>query len=207
MRRPLVFVILVIVAAVVLTGVTAGPLMSQVERPPYKIERAEGAIELRAYPVMTVATTSVSGNRGSAIQSGFRTLAGYIFGANDGSKKIEMTAPVMQGSSSADAIRPAGEKSAWNVQFVMPRAWSRESLPKPRDPRVRLETVPAATFAVIRFSGFARDAQLRQKTGELQAFIARNKLAASGAPIYAFYNPPWTLPFFRRNEVMIEVRP
>ncbi len=191
--------------------------MSRVEQPPYTVERTEGPIELRAYPAMVVAATTVSGDRSAAIQAGFRTLADYIFGANEGARKIAMTAPVLQGRAPTPAggaeVTPDTDgkmgrdgKRTWTVRFVMPRGLVPERLPKPRDGRVTLATMPPATYAAIRFSGFWRDALMQTKTGELEAFLARHKLAAKSAPIYAFYNPPWTLPFFRRNEVMIEIK-
>ena len=183
-------------AVVIGAGIAAGPLMSQVEQPAYTIIRSDGAIEIRAYGPMIMAETKVEGDRKTGIGAGFRAIAGYIFGGNAEARKIAMTAPVIQ---QADA-------SGWRVRFVMPRAATMETLPHPNDPHVTLEAVPATTFAAIRFSGLASDDAIARQTGILMAYIKQNKLDAVGSPILAFFDPPWTLPFFRRNEVMIALK-
>ena len=181
--------------------VQAGPLMSQVEQPSYVVERSDGQFEVRRYPAMIVAQVKEAGARKTAIGNGFRAIAGYIFGGNQAQKRVAMTAPVLQRRDGSDA------DGSWTVQFVMPRQWTLSTLPQPNDPRVTLLPQPAATFAVIRFSGLAGDAAIAEKTQALSAFIATKRLHASGTPILAFFNPPWTLPFLRRNEIMIEITP
>ena len=198
-------------AAIVLIAIaSAGPLMSQVEQPTYEVLGSTGPIEVRAYPSMIVAEAAVAGERKAAIGEGFRLIAGYIFGGNAASQKVAMTAPVLQERvaevhfKGKDAQQP--KDGVWVVRFVMPRKWTLATLPGPRDPRIKLVTRAAATFAAIRFSGLAGDAAIAKRTGELEAYVARNKFETVGAPILAFFNPPWTLPFLRRNEVMIEVK-
>jgi hypothetical protein len=80
-----------------------------------------------------------------------------------------------------------------------------EALPKPNNPSVELKEIGAKRYAVIRFSGMAGEDSLKRYTEELNAFISAKKLTPLSAPAYAFYNPPWTLPFLRRNEVMVEI--
>lgn len=87
----------------------------------------------------------------------------------------------------------------------MPKKYSLESLPKPNSKDVILIPLPARRFAVIRFSNLADDENIKQHTDELKASILAEKLKSIGEPILACYNPPWTLPFLRRNEVMIEI--
>ena len=106
-----------------------------------------------------------------------------------------MTVPVQQ----------QGANGTWSVRFIMPQQWTMETLPAPTDTRVTLVPMPARRFAVIRFSGSAAQRELDAKTSELQAFVRGRNLEPQGEPVYAFYNPPWTLPFFKRNEVMLEV--
>ena len=180
----------------------AGPLMSRVEQPLFTVEISDGPFEVRTYPAMVIAQVRTSGERKAAISDGFKMIAGYIFGANAGRQKIEMTAPVMQERT---AIEDRAAEADWYVRFVMPRQWSLATLPKPTDARVKLETQPAATFAAIRFSGWAGPHSIETETRHLSAFIAKRNLQPVGTPIYAFFNPPWTLPFWRRNEIMIEV--
>ena len=87
----------------------------------------------------------------------------------------------------------------------MPTNYTMNTLPKPNNDAVKLEKISGKRFAVIRFSGMAGEDSLKEHTDELNAFIKNKKLNALAQPTYAFFNPPWTLPFLRRNEVMIEI--
>jgi hypothetical protein len=181
--------------ATALAAVLWGPIASQVERARYKIVARDRDIEIRDYTPMIVAETRVSGDREEAIQYGFRALADYIFGNNTASRVVAMTAPVMQ----------QGEAESWRVRFMMPGRYTMETLPRPNNPAVTLRHVEGRYFAAIRFSGAARDAGLRRYTERLEEFIRDNGLRPLSSPAFAFYNPPWTLPFLRRNEVLIEI--
>ena len=121
------------------------------------------------------------------------------------SGKIAMTAPVLQQPENAASTDAPTEDSRWQVRFVMPSAYSLETLPRPNSPKVSLREVPASRYAAIRFSGTSSPENLQQHRQELEAFLKERNLAALSAPAYAFYNPPWTLPFLRRNEVLIEI--
>lgn len=110
-------------------------------------------------------------------------------------EKIAMTAPVIQ----------QGGEGLWVVRFVMPSAYTMQMLPQPNNSEVILKEIAGKRFAVIRFSGLARANSLASHTKELEAFILENNLQTVSEPTYAFFNPPWTLPFLRRNEVMIEI--
>lgn len=171
---------------------------------------AHGAIEIRDYEPMIVAEATVSGERKAAINEGFRTIADYIFGNNITSQKVAMTAPVTQQASekiamTAPVTQQAGDGSQWTVHFVMPSTYSMKTLPKPKDAAVTLKEIPAKRYAVIRFSGSANENRLAQETTTLDDFVAQQRLKKKSSPTYAFFNPPWTLPFLRRNEVMIEI--
>ena len=194
---------------IVLGAVLWGPLVSNVEQPKYAVAETDGNIQIRDYPAMIVAEAEVTGEREKAINQGFRLIAGYIFGNNLSSQKVAMTAPVTQQASEKIAmtapVTQQGAGNAWQVRFIMPASYTMESLPRPKDPKVQLRQIDSRRFAVIRFSGMAGEASLQRQTALLTQFIAARKLTAVSAPSYAFYNPPWTLPFLRRNEVMIEV--
>ena len=184
-------------------------MASNVETPNYSVSSKSDNLEIREYGPTIVAEATVEGERDKAIQRGFRIIADYIFGNNLSSAKVAMTAPVTQQSSekiamTAPVIQQASGKS-WNVRFVMPSKYTMETLPKPVNSKVALIEVPATRFAVIRFSGFAGQDSLDEHEAELRAFMAERGLTATSEPQYAFYNAPWTLPFMRRNEVMIEV--
>lgn len=184
--------------------------VGQYEEPAYHATRAEGQAELRHYGPVIAAQVVVTGTREEAVSTGFRQIADYIFGNNQSRTEISMTAPVVQQSESIAMTAPVlqqGEGDRWVVQFIMPREYTLQTLPKPVNNAVKLRSIPARDVAVIRFSGDAKDAALlEEKTAELRRYIAQQGLRVRGAtPLYAFYDPPWTLPFLRRNEVMLEV--
>jgi hypothetical protein len=183
--------------------------MSHVEEPKYSLIEQAGAFELRDYPPLIVAEATVKGERKLAINEGFRVIADYIFGNNISAEKVAMTAPVTQQSSENVAMTaPVTQQStgdAWTVRFVMPSQYTLDTLPKPRNAAVTLKQIEGQRMAVIRFSGVADDEALAKRTKELGALITIRNLAPLAPATYAFYNPPWTLGFLRRNEVMIPV--
>lgn len=207
-RRRLLYWIAGTLLLLVATGIAAGPLMSRVEQPDYKIEESSGPIEVRSYSPMIAAEAVVEGERKKAIGEGFRLIAAYIFGANQPNAKIAMTAPVQQQKQTIAMTAPViqqGKKDAWTVRFIMPQSWTMTTLPAPSDARVSLKPIPARRFVALTFSGFASDAAIAERTNELRSYVTEHKLDTTGEPYLAFYNPPWTLPFFRRNEVMLEL--
>lgn len=187
----------------------AGPVMSNVEQPAYRVIEQQGDIELRDYPPMIVAETDVAGSRKTAINAGFRTIADYIFGDNLAAQKVAMTAPVIQQAGEKIAMTaPVTQQASgdsWRVRFIMPAQYTLATLPRPKNPAVVLREIPGRRYAVIRFSGLAGEDNLHRHTDTLRAFLKGRQMDAVGEPSYAFYNPPWTLPFMRRNEVLIEV--
>jgi hypothetical protein len=184
-------------------------LGSNVETPDYQVTDKSGAIEIRQYNSMIVAEATVEGERDKAIERGFRIIAGYIFGNNLSSDKVAMTAPVTQQASERIAmtapVTQQADGTSWHVRFVMPSNYTMATLPKPKSPEVVLIEVPAKRFVAIRFSGLAGQESLDQHKAQLQDFMAKRSLTATNTPQYAFYNAPWTLPFMRRNEIMIEI--
>jgi hypothetical protein len=205
-RGRLIYWIAGTVVLLVIAGAAAGPIMSRVEQPEYAVEVSDGAIEVRSYAPMIAAEAVVTGERKAAINAGFRLIAGYIFGANKPNAKIAMTAPVQQQKQTIAMTAPVTQQStgdAWTVRFIMPKSWTMETLPIPNDPRVSLKPVPARRFVVITYSGLATSQAIETRTDELLRYVADHKLSTTGEPCLAFYDPPWTLPFFRRNEIML----
>lgn len=194
---------------IIILAALAGNIMSNVEQPDYKVVTSEENIEIRDYPPMILAEVEVSGERKQAIREGFKILADYIFGNNTSNKKMEMTAPVTNELSEKMAmtapVLQEQHMDKWKVRFIMPKKYSFETLPKPNSKDVILIPLPARRFAVIRFSGLADNEIIKLHTDELEAYIVAKKLNPIGRTVLAFYNPPWTIPFLRRNEVMIEV--
>ncbi len=182
------------------------------EEPKYDILLKSGEYELRQYNPMIVAEVLVEGDLDKATNQGFRLIADYIFGNNmsqsGDSAKIAMTAPVtVEPKSETIAMTvpvTIGEQSGlWRVQFVMPSQYTMENLPKPKNPKVILRKVAPRNVAVLSFSGFAGAEKVRNKNQELMAWMNVRQLKSIGVPELARYNPPWTLPFLRRNEVMV----
>lgn len=187
---------------------------SDVEHERYKVVSSLGAIEIRDYAPRIVAETTVSGERGAAINEGFRRLAGYIFGDNAPRRKIEMTAPVTQEKGEKIAgekiemtapVAQEREGDGWRVRFTMPADLSMATLPKPNNAAVRLVELAPKRMAAIRFSGVVDEKDLAENEASLREALSKQGLKPKGAPQYAFYDPPWTLPWNRRNEVLVEI--
>ena len=183
-------------------------MAEKVEEPRFTVVVEDGTITVREYPTCIVAETEVDGEWDNASSAGFRRLAGYIFGGNQGSTRIAMTAPVGQRPTGQKipmtapvGVRPVGE--AWVVSFTMPAGSSLQTMPTPNDERVKLRELPGRRVAVIRFTGFWTAARMASQTEALTSWIAARGLRAAGPPEINRYDPPWTLPWMRRNEVWI----
>ncbi|NDF12568.1 MAG: heme-binding protein [Proteobacteria bacterium] len=199
-----------IIAGIAVIGAAAwGPIVSNVEQAKYDVVESKGNIQIRDYTPMIVAEAEVSGEREESINKGFRIIADYIFGNNVPKQNVAMTAPVIQQPSEKIAmtapVTQEGARNSWKVRFVMPANYTLDTLPKPNNDAVRIKKIPDKRFVVIRFSGMAGEDSLKEHTNALNTFITDKKLTALSQPTYAFFNPPWTLPFLRRNEVMIEI--
>ncbi|MEJ2530999.1 MAG: heme-binding protein [Halioglobus sp.] len=168
-------------------------MAADIEEPAYRLIETIGPVELRRYePTIQAQTVLGSSNETS---SGFRRLAAFIFGENDESAKIAMTAPVTETLTERQPV----------MAFTMPASYSMQDLPRPNDRRIALREVPARTLAVIRFSGWATGSRVANKREELLATLAAHGIQPTGELALNQYNPPWTLPFLRRNEVVVEV--
>lgn len=184
------------------------------EEPNFKLIEKEGAYEIREYPSLLIAEVIVDGTMREASSKGFRLLADFIFGNNQsqtgGSEKIKMTAPVTTSASSEKIAMTAPvsvqkQTEGWRVAFTMPQHYSLRTLPKPNNPKVIIKEIANKRMAVLTFSGIATEDKTQQKMAELTNWVHQKQLKAMSLPELARYNPPWTLPFMRRNEVMIEV--
>jgi len=184
------------------------------EEPKYSVLEKEPPFEVRSYAPMIVAEVQVEGDLDEASGQGFRLIAAYIFGQNKVSEKIAMTTPVTIEEKSPQSAKIAmtvpvviePKAGKWTVSFVMPSEYTMESIPKPINSQVQLRQIPAVKKAVISFTGFYNEQKVAEKTLELEQWMKTRNLQPSGAPNFARYNPPWTLPFLRRNEVMINLR-
>lgn len=174
-----------------------------VELARYDVIESAGAIEIRAYPEQIVARTAMAGGSNAA----FGRLFDYISGANAGEAKIAMTAPVVMGAPVAIAMTAPVVSDGETMAFLAPASYTLESMPRPTDPAVEIVAMPARTAAAITFSGFLSRESARAEEQHLRAWLERSAWRANGPAARAGYNPPWTLPFLRRNEVIIPVEP
>lgn len=183
------------------------------EEPAYQVIETKGEMELRSYEPMIVAEVWVDGEKNEATSRGFRLIAEYIFGGNTSQsgaeQKIAMTAPVTIAEETSEKISMTAPVTAqkegelWRIHFVMPSEYSMDTLPRPNNERVNLREVAAGNYAAIRFSGLTGEKKVAEKTAELIKWMEANDLQPKAEPELARYNPPWTLPFMRRNEVLI----
>lgn len=162
----------------------------------YQVIEAQGPMEIRAYPALTVAEVTRTGTRDQAVRSGFGPLARYIFAREREGEKIAMTAPVTQKS----------EDGSWTIQFIMPSGYTLDSLPKPAGTDVRLREIPATRRAAIRFSGWWSDELFRAKDAALREWLEGKGLETAGTPVFAYYNDPFTPGFLRRNEILYDLK-
>ncbi|MDA8679484.1 heme-binding protein [Luminiphilus sp.] len=171
---------------------TGSPMAAAIEEPQYEVVTAweEQNIELRSYAPRILAVTTMTEGQ----NNGFRVLAGYIFGGNSSEQKIAMTAPVQR----------AMDDSA-EMAFMMPAEYRLSDLPTPADDRVSFREAPGYTAAVIQFSGWADMDKAEENWQVLQAFLTERDINIEGQPSLNQYNPPWTLPFLRRNEIIVPI--
>jgi hypothetical protein len=188
------------------------------EEPKFSIIEKSEPFELRAYAPQLVAEVKVEGDLDTASSQGFRLIAAFIFGQNQVSEKIAMTVPVGIETSQSTKIAmtvPVGIEASkdsvkgvnqWVFSFVMPSEYTMTTLPKPINPLVTIRELPAQKRAAITFSGFYNDAKVLEKTKALEEWIKSKQWQTIGSPQFARYNPPWSIPFMRRNEILITVR-
>ncbi len=181
------------------------------EEPEFKAVKTKGDFEYRQYDPYLVSETIIEGAKdaNSASSEGFRRLFAYISGANGSKSKISMTVPVSQGASEKIAMTVPVQQSAadtgWRVSFMLPSKFTLETAPVPTDARVHVREVPGRLMVVLRFSGRWTESNYNRHEQELARHVAAAGLSASGTIERAAYNAPFSIPWFRRNEVMVEI--
>jgi hypothetical protein len=181
-----------------------------VEEASYDVLKDNNYIQVRQYKPMVVAQTEVDANYNEASKQAFIRLFKYISGNNKKQQKISMTAPVIMDSKAEEIAMTAPvfqEKSdkLWLMQFVLPAQYTLATAPIPSDPSINLKEIPSKKVAVLRYSGFLSEQSIAEKTKELQSWLDTERLRAISPARSAGFDPPWTLPFLRRNEVHIEI--
>ncbi len=181
----------------------------EAEEPAFSVVDRVGAVEVRQYAPRIAAETTVAGSEMEARSTGFRRLAGYIFGNNRSRSKIAMTVPVAQAKETIAMTAPVAQArdalGQWTIRFYMPAKYTMDTLPQPLDPAVRLVPVPGEATAVLRFSGSTAPSVIEAKERALLRTLQGSAWQPTGTEAAWFYDPPWTLPPFRRNEVAVQV--
>ncbi len=191
MKPSFLIIIIILIAIPVLMSFTS----ANIEKQKYRVVKKEKEFEIRFYPPAILATTRSSAKSYRELgNSGFRKIAGYIFGNNETSAKIAMTAPVHM---------DINEKGS-SMSFVMPSKYSMDKLPRPADARVELHESPAVYMAAIEFGGYASDQKIKQYADRLTQAVSRKGIKTIGNPTYLGYNAPYEF-IGRKNEVVIAI--
>lgn len=193
------------------------------EEPSYRVTLKEGSIEVREYEAYAIARTTVTASYREATRTGFRRLFGYITGDNQTTADIDMTAPVLitprsetiemtapvliepQVGTEKESTLAGKDIDTWSIAFVLPQGYSKASAPQPQDERITVTDIDAHRIACIVFRGRLNDISAEASRKELAEWLEARGLEHAGDWQIAGYNPPWTLPAFRRNEVLVSL--
>jgi hypothetical protein len=192
----MLFIILAVIILLIflLQSFTIMPI-SKTEEQKHSLVRKYKDFEIRFYPSATIATINSNAKTYRDLSGpGFQKLAGYIFGGNEANKKISMTTPVQMDIND----------SVSTMSFVMPSEYTRENLPKPNDPNVRIKNTTEEYVAVIRFGGYASDKDLKFYSEKLKNLLKENGITSFGNYRFLGYNPPFQF-IGRRNEIIVTV--
>ena len=171
--------------------------IAKTETQPYRALLSKDNFEIRFYPAVTMATITSSAKSYKELgNSGFRKLAGYIFGGNEGGQKISMTTPVHMDIND----------TASTMSFVMPSTYNPQNLTKPDNQEVIIKTVPDEYVAAIKFGGYANDEDISKNTEKLKKALNENDITFYGNFRFLGYNSPFRL-LGRRNEIIVSVNP
>lgn len=184
--------ILVLLLGLVLVGCQA--TRAGYESAPYRVVRSEGGIELREYPAMVWVETAMA-SRGNGADRSFNRLFRFITGGNEQKQKIAMTTPVFM----------TGQGTNATMAFVMPATMTKTAVPRPGDEAVSVRQLAGGQYAVVRFSGGRSEANETAALQRLESWLRTQKLPVKSSPVFGYFDPPWTPPFLRRNEVMLPV--
>jgi hypothetical protein len=199
--------------AIALAGCSVVGIRSGTEEPAYKLITVTNGLQIRQYAPRLAASVTVQGDEIAARSQGFRKIASFIFGANVSKSSIAMTAPVAQQSDPAKIAMTAPvaqnqtATGGWTITFFMPAKYTEATLPKPTDPSIEIVQVPSQTYAVYQYSGIPGRDATEAAHAALMGKIQATNYAATGEITDWFYDPPWTIPFLRRNEAAVPVAP
>ena len=203
--------LITVLTSVFLAGCTVFGIRTA-DEPKYQVLSDYGHIQIRQYPALVIAQTEVNADYKNSSSQGFQRLAGYIFGNNKKQHKMAMTVPVIQKQEAETMAMTAPviqqkSGSVWLMAFVLPSEYSVATAPVPLDPAVLIKEIPGKKVAVIRYSGNLSEQGIEEKSEALKNWLDKQGYQAISSSRSAAYDPPWTLPFLRRNEVHIDIEP
>lgn len=178
--------------------------------PDYQIVSRDREFEIRLYPPLLLAETMVTGDYQQAGSIGFKRLAAYIFGANTRQTSLAMTTPVIREAAGEEIAMTAPvlqqtEGPQWRMAFVMPDGYKLDTLPIPLDADIVLKQQPAKKIAVLIYSGSLNETAIMTGSEKLLNWLQQQSIKPLSAPRSAAYDPPWTLPMLRHNEIMVDI--
>lgn len=181
------------------------------EQPSFTVLQEEDKFQVRQYGKLLVAKTVVKGDYKETNNKAFWKLANYIFGENEKKEEISMTAPVIRKPNSKDILVTEPffrekKKEKWTMYFVLPSEYTLDTVPKPSDPSVKIQEIPAKTVATIKYTGLLKETNIKEKSAELLDWIKKQGYTPVSLPRSASYNPPWTFPYLRKNEIHIDIQ-
>jgi hypothetical protein len=184
-----------------------------IENPEYTVLKKQGGYEIREYAPFLAAEVAVMGTQKESLRKGFKILFDYISGNNKTQESIKMTAPVTQQPAeqseriamTAPVMQEQGEDSHI-VSFMVPANYTLDTIPIPTDPSVTIVEKERKKVAVLRFAGYATDEKIKKKQARLKELLKGDGYQILSSFQLALYNPPWTPPFMRRNEVMLLIQ-
>ncbi|MFT5036680.1 MAG: hypothetical protein ACI9VM_000243 [Candidatus Azotimanducaceae bacterium] len=185
-------------------------VIRNLEEPSYTVLEKRKGYEVRKYDPYIIAETEVTGSYSDSLNEGFRVIADYIFGNNTSKTSIAMTTPVLENKSESIAmtvpvINTSENEQVRIISFVLPSKYTLETLPEPNNSKVRLTEVKARTVVALRFNWYAMESRAAKKQALLEALIAKDGLVVNGPVQVAQYNPPFSMPLMRRNEIIIPI--
>ncbi len=183
------------------------------ESPKYDVIHEDGELAIRRYPAFLRARTLTAGDYTASSEANYKRLASYISGHNSGNvrlyppdslaqsnlrgESIAMTTPVLQ----------APVEDGWTMAFILPRKYTFSTAPKPLDATIELEQVPPQTMAILRYSGNVDEDRIQRKFRELRGWVQSIGWRSISEPLAAQYDPPFTISFLKRNEVLVRAEP
>jgi DNA gyrase inhibitor GyrI len=187
--------LLVVVMGLVIAGCRT--TRAGYESAPYRVLRSDGKVELREYPALTVVETPMASGGRNGSDGSFTRLFRFISGANSGKQKIAMTTPVFMSGGTTNST----------MAFVLPAKLKTPEVPQPSDGSVTVHELAAGQFAVLRYRGGRNAKNEAESLARLKAWMEPQGLSVLSPPVYGYFDPPWTPPFLRRNEVMLRTGP